>query len=893
MSPEYEASAVLLRRAALQHGLAGQAALEGEFVPRARAFLAEVRELQLSAHRAGLRGGEVARLRSDSIDILFDALFLKAGPAAAAICLVATGGYGRAELCPLSDVDLLVLVPRHSAATKTLVESILYPLWDLGLKVGQSVRTVTESTNYAKDDLHLHVALLETRRLCGSPELYAQLEAKTAALLSGQAWRPFARAIVESQRKRREKAGGSAYLQEPDLKNGVGALRDVQGCVWIARTARNGVGPAGLAASGFLPAVDLQKFDEARQVLLRLRCELHFQVTRPTEQLSLERQDAMSAALGYQGTLTERIGAMMREYFDAADHVRRCAEIVEGAVMGEPEPEGWGAPFVLDGLRVTPGGTVTAEHRLLFEEDPRRLVRLFRLCQVHEARPDRALSLLVRERAHLLTPEIAQSEEAGSALRAMLTEGGRVYPTLNALREHGLLYRLVPEFAGLHCLVQFEFYHRWTADVHTLRCLRELDAIYAGETPVEQRYREVVLGSEAPSLLYAVLFLHDIAKSGGIAGHAERGVPIADAILERLGFDARERAIAAGVIRHHLVMGLYWQRHDIDDPANVDRFARLMGDEQVLRSLFVHTRCDARATSPDLWTDFKDGQHWRLYRRTLARLALTEEDDQQDAAKRLRAATAALLGGELPEDELEAHFTTMPPGYYQHAAPVDAAHHLRMIHRLIASVSDEEPEVSLRPIVEWHDDAGSGQSVVTVVTWDRAGLFSRMAGAFAVAGINIVSCRAFSREDDVSIDFFKVVLPLGKEATAQALFSAALSRSLLDGTDLLDEVAAAERHALLTAPRRKAFVPLAAQVEVYHETELARTVVEIQCNDRLGLLFRVGRAIRDAGYAITFANIATEQGFAIDTFYLQPERGLVGVPRPPEDLAAVLRELVA
>lgn len=893
MSPEYESSSVLLRRSALQQGLAGQAALEGEFVPRAKAFLAEAREIQLAAHRAGVLGGEVAKLRSDAIDILFDALFLKAGRAASAISLVATGGYGRAELCPLSDIDLLVLVPRHSAAMKALVESILYPLWDLGLKVGQSVRTVTESTNYAKDDLHLHVALLETRHLCGSAELYGQLEAKTAALLSGQAWKPFARAIVESQRKRREKAGGSAYLQEPDLKNGVGALRDVQGCVWIARTARNGVGPAGLAASGFLPSVDLQKFEEAKQVLLRLRCELHFQVTRPTEQLSLERQNTMSQGLGYRGTLTERIGGMMREYFDAADHVRRCAEIVEGAVMGEPEPEGWGAPFIMDGLRVVPGGTVTAEHRLVFEEDPGRLVRLFRICQIHEARPDRALSLLVRERAHLLTPELAASEEASSALRAMLTEGGRVYGTFNALREHGLLYRLVPEFAGLHCLVQFEFYHRWTADVHTLRCLMELDTIYAGETDVDQRYREVVLGSEAPSLLYAILFLHDIAKSGGIEGHAERGVPIADKVLERLGFDAREREIAAGVIRHHLVMGLYWQRHDIDDPANIDRFARLMGDEQVLRSLFVHTRCDARATSPDLWTEFKDGQHWTVYRRTLAKLAGEADHDHGAVVAALRSATAVILGADVPSDEVEAHFTTMPHGYYLHASAEDAAHHLQMIHCLIASVSEADAEESLRPIVEWHDDAGSGQSLVTVVTWDRAGLFSRMAGAFAVAGINIVSCRAFSRDDDVAIDFFKVVLPVGKEAASKERFTAALAKSLLEGTDLVDDIAAVEQHALLTAPRRKAFVPLAAKVDVYYEVDLARTVIEIQCNDRLGLLFRFGRAIREAGYAITFANISTEQGFAIDTFYLTPERGLTRDPHPPEALAEVLRGVVS
>ena len=893
MSPESESAAVNLRRSALQNGLAGEAALDGEFLPRAKAFLSEFRQIQLAAHRAGMPGGEVAKLRSDAMDIIIEALFLRAGPSAPALSLVATGGYGRAELCPLSDIDLLVLVPRHSAANKALVESILYPLWDLGLKVGQSVRTVTEASNYAKDDLHLHVALLETRHLCGSIELFNQLELKTAALLAGQAWRPFARAIVESQRKRRDKAGGSAYLQEPDLKNGVGALRDVQGCIWIARTARNGVGNAGLASSGFLPSVDLLKFEEAKAVLLRLRCELHFQVTRPTEQLSLERQDLMSDALGYRGTLTERIGAMMREYFDAADHVRRCAEIVEGAVMGEPEPEGWGAPFIMDGFRVVPGGTVTAQHRLVFEEDAGRLVRLFRICQIHEARPDRALSLMVRERAHLLTPPLAASEEASSALRAMLTEGGRVYGTLNSLREHGLLYRLVPEFAGLHCLVQFEFYHRWTADVHTLRCLMELDAIYAGESPVDQSYREVVLGSEAPSLLYAILFLHDIAKSGGIEGHAERGVPIADAVLSRLGFDARERAIAAGVIRHHLVMGLYWQRHDIDDPANIDRFARLVGDEQVLRSLFVHTRCDARATSPDLWTNFKDGQHWGLYRRTLAKLAGEAERDAGTVVAALREHTTKIIAGRVPADELDAHFRTMPPGYYQHAAAEDAAHHLLMIHQLIASVSEADAEVSLRPIVEWHDDAGSGQSLVTVVTWDRAGLFSRMAGAFAVAGINIVSCRAFSREDDVAIDFFKVVLPLGKEEASKARFTGALGKSLLEGTDLLDDVTAEEAHALLTAPRRKAHVPLAARVEVYYDEALHRTVAEIQCNDRLGLLFHLGRTIREAGYAITFANIATEQGFALDTFYLVPERGLTTTPHVPEVLAASLSGVVS
>ena len=891
MSADPAPFALRIRQAAVERSLANGQGAPADLVPRAREFLAAARETQLEAHRTGVPASAVARLRSDSVDLVVESLHARAGAAAAGLSLVATGGYGRAELCPLSDVDLLVLVPAHTPETKAAVESILYPLWDLGLKLSQSVRTVQECLDHAVEDLHLRVALLEARPVCGDRAPFRRLAEGVGPLASGAAVIPFARTLVDSQRRRREKAGGSAYLQEPDLKNGVGALRDVQGCLWLARLHSGAAGPEGLRLSGLIPERDCDKFVRARDTLLRLRHELHFQSTRPTEHLSLERQDAVSQGLGYPGSLKERIGAMMRDYFDAADHVRRCVQLVESGVLGEPEPEGWGRPLEADGFRITPGGVASALHRLVFEEDPARLVRLFRLCQVHEARPDRALSVLVRERAHLLTPEVAGSESSTGALRAMLTEAGRVHGAMDALREHGLLYRLVPEFRGLHCLVQFEFYHRWTADVHTLRCLRELDLIYEGATDVDRGYREVLLGCEAPSLLYAILFLHDIGKADGIAGHAERGAPVAEAVLERLGFDAREREFAATVVRLHLTMGLYWQRHDIDDPANVDRFAALCGEEQVLRYLYVHTRCDALGTSPDLWTDFKDGQHFTLYRRAYAKLSGIPGPDVAEERARLRDETARLLGDKVGSDELEAHFSGMPDGYLLHASAEEAAHHLQMIHRLIATVFIADAEESLMPIVEWVDDVGAGQSAVTVVTWDRAGLFSRLAGAFAVAGINIVSCHAFSRADDVAIDFFRVNLPAGREGESKSAFGRALTESLLGGSDLLSQVAQAEARAFETAPRRRTRVQMESSVEVYFDAALGRTVAEVQCTDRLGLLFRLGRAIRHAGYAITFANVATEQGIALDTFYLVPQKGATDAPASADSLAEALRAI--
>jgi len=880
-----------LRRSAVLHGLLGEGLPGPEWLARARAYLAEARAAQLEAHRSGAPGDITTSLRSLSIDLLLTALHARVGGEAAGLSVLALGGYGRGELCPHSDIDLLLVVPERSPeAARAAAEALLYPLWDLGLKVGHSVRTLAEVAEASRTDLHFRVALLERRLLAGPAAALAAVDNLLAAEHAREGWLPLARQIAEAQRRRRAKAGGSAYLQEPDLKNGVGALRDVHASLWLARLARGVAGPGALAAPGLLPADDAARFDAARATLLRLRCALHFQSARPTEVLSLEQQDAVSSALGFQGDVATRIGRLMRGYFDAADHVRRCVELIEGVVLGEPEPEGEGEEIREDGFVLRRGGVARAQHQLVFDQDPIRLVRLFRLCQRHGARPDRATSLLVRARQGLLDPELAASPAVTALIREMLAESGAVFPAFDGLREHGLLYRLLPEFAPLHCLVQFEFYHRWTADVHTLRCLRELDVVLTGTGPSEQAHREVLGGTARPALLYAILLLHDIAKAEGIEGHAERGAAEADPILARLGFPPEERRIAALVILHHLRMGLYWQRHDIDDPANIARFAEMIGDAEVLRHLCVHTCCDARATSPDLWTENKDRQHRLLYRRTLQQLTLgpAAPDDTQ-RRESVGAEVRGLLGGAVPEDEVAAHLRLMPASYFLHAEPTEIAAHLRAVHALLADVLSEQPEAALRPQVSWSREDGAHR--VMVVTWDRAGLFGRMAGAFAVAGINILSCRAFSRADHVVVDLFRVALP-EDAAAAQARFAAALEATLVREDDLRAQVDAEDARRSRLQPRRRPSLADRPVIRVYEAPELDRSVVEIQAPDRLGLLFRLGSAIRDAGYAITFANVATERGYALDTFYLVPEPSVQSRPATLASLEASLGEVL-
>jgi [protein-PII] uridylyltransferase len=878
-----------LRQAALLHGMVGRGP-EGEaFLPSAKAFLSDARAIQLSAHRAGCPGQVTAAIRSRAVDLLLVCLHLRADGPAAGLALLALGGYGREELCPHSDLDLLLVPLAGESAGRAAAEAILYPLWDLGLKVGHSVRTPAEIAQSDPDDLHFRIALLDRRAIAGPTEGLEAVDAVVARWHASGRWRDLAARLTAAQRDRRTKAGGSAFLQEPDLKNGVGALRDIHAIHWLAGLARRAGSPAALAASGLLPPADVARLGEARSLLLRLRCELHFQSTRPVELLSLERQDAVSLALGHEGELAQRIGALMRGYLDAADHVRRCVELVEGQVLGEPEPAGEGPELAVDGFHLRRGGVARAEHPMVFDQDPLRLARLFRLCQLHDAVPDRATSLLVRDRACLLTPELALGDAGQAVFRELLGERGRVHDALSALREHGLLNRLLPEFAGLRCLVQFEFYHRWTADVHTLRCLLELDRIFVGEDAVSVRHRRALLEAGHPELLYATLLLHDIGKAEGIHGHAERGAAQAEAILGRLGYGSAERRLAEAVIRHHLLMGIYWQRHDLDDPANIARFAETLGEPAVLRHLYVHTRCDARATSPGLWTEGKDEQHNRLLRLTLDRMERGGEGPEDRVRlRRLRSETETLLAGEVDADQLEAHFAQLPPSYFLHTSAASVALHLRATRALIRSVIAADSDASLAPQVAW-EPLPRGGLACHIVTWDRAGLFARIAGAFALAGINILSCRAFSRADHVAVDTFRVSLPADDPEGAKGRFLEALADGLVRGADpgpaVLREEARQARRAP-ASPRRLGQEPV---VRAYRLEDLGRTVLEIQAPDRIGLLFRLGRAIRESCHALAFANVTTERGYAIDTFYLAKEPSVSQRPESPSELERRVR----
>ena len=873
----------------------------------AKGFLKHVDAEILRRHCGGEGGVKVAQARATEIDALIEHLFdfamdtwrrAHTGELPVAVSVLALGGYGRRELCPKSDIDLMFLYPAGvkpevlKPFQEFLTQELLYLLWDCALKVGHSTRTVDEAFAEARKDMQTKTALLESRLLAGSPQVYENFRTAYRAYYQKEDPRGYIEVRLQDQKERREKNGGTVFLQEPNIKNGVGGLRDYQNTLWMARVKLGIDKMEDLQGQNYLREEELRDFQRGYDFLLRTRHELHYVTQHANDLLNLDNQPRVALGLGYLAAdFVERVEVFMQDYYRHAQAIYRVSKTVEDRLALALEAPAAGRFSLrallnsrrtertksLDGF-ILRGNRLSAEQPTVFSDDPQRLIRVFRHCQQLECTLDPELQSLIRASAPLCAASVLNAPGAIESFKTILQDAGRVYPTLLLMHELGILGRFVPEFEQLNCLVQHEFYHRYTADIHTLSTIRELDSIYAAESDMQRHYRGILHQCEDHTLLYLILLLHDIGKGIGIQGHAESGVHLARPILERLGIDPKNCEIVYFVIRHHLAMARFWQKHDLDDPATIAQFAEFVGDVEKLRFLYVHTFCDARGTSTELWNSYKNTLHSTLFNRTAERLTLGQAAADQRNAERKAMLHRDLISQKVPgasADEITAHFNLLPERYFVQTAPDEIVLHLGMVNRLLSTINAADSVGSLRPIIEWKDDLNRSLTVVNVVTWDRAGLFYRLAGAFSVAGLNILSAKVISRADHIAIDTFHVVEPgCGPVQNRAALdvFSKSVEDALVHNKDLMPEIqtqARKVRASRLAVEERALHSNVPPVVEVYHELDLKRTIIEIQAQDQIGLLYRMARVIFEHGFDITFARIGTERGIAIDTFYVE------------------------
>jgi [protein-PII] uridylyltransferase len=873
-----------------------------EELPRFAAFLkVETHRLKM-LHRAGGGGVEICRARAAIIDILLRYLWdgAKQTLSEAAqksfpdLALIAIGGFGRAELNPFSDIDFMFLHSGQVAGSRALphlsrlIDGILYPLWDLGFKVGHSVRTIDECVNVANSDMQAKTSLIESRLITGDQKLFEKFQKTLVGKSVAGHEQEYIEMRINDQAGRRAKFGNSASMQEPNIKNGCGGLRDYQNLLWMAFFKYRTRTCADLKENGFINPGERKQLESAYDFLLRVRTEMHYHTNRAVDVLGKNMQPAIAHNLGYrERSPSRRIEDFMRDVYSHSRNIFLLTRTLEQRLALIPQPvsrlslRAWlpsgKKPAVesFDGFKFI-NGEIHAGSNKIFREQPMRLMRVFLYAQQRGLRLHPDLAQLIRNELALVDRSFLSDRHVRETFLTILSRRGSVSPILRAMHEVGFLGKYIPEFGRLTCLVQHEFYHQYTADEHTLVCLEQLDRIWEARNPPHSAYAPLFHNLDRPYLLYLAMLLHDVGKAGEHGDHAEASAHAALKVARRLDLDGASSHALMRVIEHHLLLAAVSQRRDLDDPTVIHNVARQIENQENLALLTLLTFADALATSDKLWNGFKDSLLWTLHHKTMELMTGGTEfaRAQEKQLELLREDVRRIMPDSLSEEELEAHFASLPPRYFQIHSAQEILGDLLLAHRFMRLQISEE-DAALTPVVNWNNEPDRACAMVKICTWDRAGLFSKIAGSFSASGLNILSAQVFTRADGFVLDTFSVTeaktgnLP---GADQRDKFEAMIKDGLASDEPDFHALIAKQK---ISRPVYHAYTGerIATAVRFDNDSSETRTVIEIETEDRLGLLYVISEALSELRLDISAAKIVTEKGAAIDSFYVHEKKG--------------------
>ncbi len=838
-----------------------------------RQALAEGYDSLKVRHAEGASGQESVRTHARLMDdVIFSLTRLVAADAAAdgleatPLVVMALGGYGRGELHPLSDVDLMVVYDGEmSPYVQRMMQELLYSLWDLGLHVGHSLRSLDDCVAMARTDFPSRTSMQEARFLAGERRLFARFQRVLRENVFRRDFAQFLETTLVERDARYRKHGASPYIGEPNVKESAGGLRDMHTAMWLgaakfgARTLRE------LTDKGLITPREQAAADAALTFLWRVRNELHFFSGHKNDVLTRDLQPRIAKNLGYENDETTLgVERFMRDYYLHARVIHRvskrliarCQETLSRRGSAERRQR---QQALADGLVFFDGRLHLADRDpSQLRTDPARLMKVF--WHLHRLGCELSLDLerAIEDSLHLVDEAFRRSDGVRELFLDVCRTWGRAAQTFSEMHELGLLGRYLPEFGALTCLVQYDVYHKFSADQHSLLAVEHLEALAPGQSAESEGAAHVLSEVEKPELLMLGMLLHDIGKAKG-HGHVAKGIPLVRELTARVGLQAADGAAVEFLVAHHLTMSHVAQRRDIDDPKTITDFAAAVGDPSRLRMLYLLTYADMRAVGPGVLTPWQARILHELYARTLA--SLTGGRVARPSRTRLAERLHAAAKGEVDLQAVKAHLAMMTDRYLESTSVQRMAEHLRMLDGL-----GESPVVTA---LFHHPDLGSSDLVV--VTRDLPGLFALIAGTLAASDVNIISAQIHTRADGIVIDTFQVNDPAGDVIGSPAHWARTLDalRAVLTGEQtvpaLLDRRRAAGREA--TGPGGPSKIALDNQLSD------TATVIEVKCPDRLGLLYLITKTLAGLGLDIVSARIATEIDQAFDTFYVQDREG--------------------
>lgn len=806
-------------------------------------------------------------------EIAADYIYPAANPTATdQLCIVAYGGYGRGELAPKSDVDLLFVLPyKPTPRSEQIIEHTLYMLWDLGLKVGHATRSIDECLRQAKADITIRTGLLEARYIWGEQKLFLELRHRFWREVAAGSESEYVEAKLNERDERHRKMGDSRYVLEPNIKEGKGGIRDLQTLYWIAKYLYQVDDVGQLVEKGVLTTEEMALFDKAHMHLWSVRCHLHYLTGRPEERLTFDVQPQLAEAMQYLDRgRTRGVERFMKHYFLVAKDVGDLTRIFCAALEARQQRQRrFLAPLFgllnrdIEGFPVASGwlGIPGPRH---FAQNPVDMLRIFEVAQRNglDIHPD-ALQAMTRS-LRRINKKVRDDPEANQIFLRILTSEKGAESTLRRMNEAGVFGRFIPDFGRVVAQMQYDMYHVYTTDEHTIRAIGMLSEVERGELKDELPVcSEIIHNVLSREILYVAVLLHDIAKGRG-GDHSVLGAEVAELLCPRFGFNEAETETVAWLVRHHLDMSNIAFKRDLDDPKTTTDFVEIVQSPERLRLLLCLTAVDIRAVGPGRWNNWKAALLREIYYRSEAVMKGGFEGERMgDRAAEIREMLFERLTN-WTADAVDEHFKRGPASYWLYYSSDTLVRHARFVRQ----ATEAGRPLAIDTEIERELDV----TELTVYAADHPGLFNKIAAAIAVCGASIVDARIYTFNNGMALDSFWIQDATGHTIDSQSGLSRIeerIEQSLAGQLRVVDEMT--KRRGL---PSRTDVFKVPPRVLIDNKASNTFSLIEVNGRDRPGLLYDITRALHDLGLQIASAKISTYGERVVDVFYVKDVFGM-------------------
>ena len=810
-------------------------------------------------------------LMDELIVEIADAFSLSLGTSRKGLSLIAIGGYGRGEMSLYSDVDIMVLYHNRSKEEiEAFIQKFMYPLWDLGVDVGYSVRTLSECKELAQEDLTIYTSLIDSRYLWGDGILYNKYVGDVQKKSLQRHPEKVLFNLRVSTQKRHERYGRSVFLLEPHVKEGKGGLRDFHVIRWALWAFDGILDIPDWVGKEIISPSSAHDLRAGLEFLWKVRLCLHSLSKRKNDRLTFQVQEEIAQWLGYRRKgHTLDVEVFMRDYYEKASVLNRTMSLVfeklswrkrrRGISRRVLEPKRIGENFILK------QGNVEVTSKSVFEKKPVEMVRVFYYAARYGVDVGWKTKEYVTDVLSHTVLGLSRNQDALELFLDIFREGKTIASTLLQMNQVRLLERLIPEFKNIYCRVQHDVYHIYTVDVHSIFTVGEMERLRDVGESSSSLPSKLAKEVENPFILFLAGLLHDIGKGSG-KGHALLGAKIVEKISNRFGLPKDQKDLLIFLVKHHLLISEISQRRDLFEEKLIVSMAHVIGSVETLKMLYILTYADIKAVGPEAWNEWKGYLLQEFFFKVLHVLEKGEEGTKVAALRtkrRLMELRSWIDKNDLPRKDFLELIDTLPPRYLLQTSTELIKTHLNLLRR-----QKNEPVVC-----DINEDPVKGISRIVVVTNDRHGLFSSLAGVMAANRINILNAEIYTTIRHVAIDIFHVNSPFEPSLIQSGVwehFYKDLKEVLSGKRDLMALVA---QNCPSSPVRRKGRMVLQPEVRVDNETSDFYTIIDVFADDRVGLLYDITRSLSSLGLDISVAKISTKVDRAADVFYIQDEAG--------------------